>query len=85
MSNVVALLQQPVVVAIGVIVFTWLLTVWAGHRDADRIAHAEGISVSRVQGAAVVGLFALWLLLRHRRRVSAQPDDYVVEVHRDSK
>lgn len=84
MSNVTALLQQPVAVAVGVIAFTWLLMVWADHRDADRIPHADGVSVSREQGAAVVGLLALWLLLRHRRRVAGQPEEHVVEVHRDS-
>jgi len=55
---------DPVVLAAGFLLLVWILAEWTARHDADQIAAADGLSISREQGAVIAGLAALWIIFR---------------------
>lgn len=58
------LLQDPLILAGLFLLLVWLIAEWTARRDADQIAAADGLSISREQGAVLAGLAALWIVFR---------------------
>lgn len=56
--------DDPVVLAAGFLLLVWVLAEWTARHDADQIAAAEGLSITREQGAVMAGLAALWIIFR---------------------
>jgi len=55
---------EPVVLAAGFLLLVWVLAEWTARHDADQIRQADGLSISREQGAVMAGLAALWIIFR---------------------